>query len=154
MAGEQDSDAFFFFFFEFRPWEENWVNMNAYSAKTSLGRGPITSGWPLSPARKPQTEMMKNIGLCFRSASSRRAQGSGRTYPPNLASVGARSANQSHSRECNGCWARPWTTHDLSQKADLQMILAFTSSWMFTMPWVKHVCNCLLKGTIAGYICL
>ena len=34
------------------------------------------------PESEVQTEMMKNIGLCHRSASSRRAQGSGRTYPP------------------------------------------------------------------------
>ena len=44
----------FFFFFLILTREENWANMNAYSAKTSQGRGPITNGWPLSPARKPK----------------------------------------------------------------------------------------------------
>ena len=34
------------------------------------------------PETEVQMEMMKNIGPCYRSASSRRAQGSGRTYPP------------------------------------------------------------------------
>ena len=43
-----------FFFFLIPTREENWANTNTYSAKTSQGRGPITNGWPLSPAQKPK----------------------------------------------------------------------------------------------------
>ena len=74
-----------FFFFFFNSDQGGKLSKHECLLCKNLTR-PRTHHQRMTPFPRPetevQTEMMKNIGLCFRSASSRRAQGSGRTYPP------------------------------------------------------------------------
>ena len=78
---------FFFFFFFLNSDQGGKLSKHECLLCKNLTR-PRTHHQRMTPFPRPesevQTEMMKNIGLCHRSASSRRAQGSGRTYPPTL----------------------------------------------------------------------
>ena len=80
----------FFFFFLFRPGRKTEQTQMPTLQKPHKADNASPPDEPFPSARKPKCrrEMVKNIGLGFRSASSRRAQGSGRTYLPTLRQSG------------------------------------------------------------------